>query len=67
MNPVVERSSSVSEAFAIAHRHYDAHDLRLAEAGCRQVLQQDPNDAGALHLLAGSTIRPESRDSLSPS
>src|SRR5262245_33560821 len=39
------------EAFATARAHFQAGRLQEAEAGCRQVLEQDPGHADALHLL----------------
>jgi tetratricopeptide (TPR) repeat protein len=43
--------STVSEALGLAVRRHQAGDLRKAELGYRQVLQVDPGNVHALHLL----------------
>ena len=39
------------EKLAAALKHHQTGDLRAAETGYRQVLQTDPNQPDALHLL----------------
>ena len=43
--------STISEALAIAAQHHQAGRLQAAEQICRQILQADPNQADASHLL----------------
>src|SRR5438093_1582027 len=43
--------SSVAETLAAAVRSHRAGDLRQAEQLCRHVLQAEPQQADALHLL----------------
>jgi predicted O-linked N-acetylglucosamine transferase (SPINDLY family) len=47
-----ERSDmTISQALEIAAQHHRAGHLANAEAVCRQILSQEPNQADALHLL----------------
>jgi hypothetical protein len=45
--------ATLSEAFAIAQRHYQAGRLDVADEICRRVLSVEPSHHGALNL-AGS-------------
>ena len=45
------RMATISEALAIAVQHYQAGRLQAAEQICRQILQVEPNQADAIHLL----------------
>ncbi len=41
----------ISKALAIAIKHYQGGRLQAAEQICRQILQAEPNQADAIHLL----------------
>ena len=43
--------ATVSEALAIAIQHHRAGRLQAAEQIYRQILQDEPNQADAMHLL----------------
>ena len=49
--PAVETDSMVRAALHTARQHYQAGRLPQVEAMCRQVLQKQPDNADALHLL----------------
>ena len=43
--------ATIPEALAIAIQHHQAGRLQAAEQVYRQILQADPNEADAIHLL----------------
>jgi protein O-GlcNAc transferase len=43
--------ATIAEALALAGQHYQAGQFAAAEQICRQILQTDPTQARALHLL----------------
>ena len=42
---------TIGESLALVQKHYHAGRLREAEAICQRILQQEPDQADALHLL----------------
>lgn len=51
------RAMSVNEAMGFALRHHQAGNLDVAEAIYRQVLQHEPDNAEALHLLGVAALQ----------
>src|SRR5438309_877007 len=47
----LESMTTIPEALALAMRHHQAGNLAQAEQIYRQILQVDPREANALHLL----------------
>jgi tetratricopeptide (TPR) repeat protein len=50
---------TISEAFSVAVRHYQAGRLPDAEQSCRQILAVEPNHVGAWHLLGSIALQLE--------